>query len=120
MSRVSQPAPTEAAAVAADRADPLSAMRERFHIPKAADGTEAVYLAGHSLGVQPRATRDAVLAQLDTWATLGVEGHFRGSAWIEADGRIREQAARIVGARPHEVVTMNTLTVDLHLLLASF
>jgi kynureninase len=120
MSRVSMPAPTEGATLAADRADPLSAMRERFHIPRAADGSEAIYLAGHSLGVQPRATRDAVLAQLDTWATLGVEGHFRGSSWIEADGRMREQAARIVGARPREVVTMNTLTVDLHLLLASF
>ncbi|MET0773135.1 MAG: kynureninase, partial [Candidatus Limnocylindrales bacterium] len=114
-------APTEEAAQAADREDPLSAMRERFHIPRAGDGGEAVYLAGHSLGVQPRTTRDAVLAQLDAWASLGVEGHFRGgSAWIEADGRMREQTARIIGARSTEVVTMNTLTVDLHLLLASF
>jgi kynureninase len=120
MTLVSVLAPTEEAALAADRDDPLSAMRERFHIPRAADGNEAVYLAGHSLGVQPRRTRDAVLAQLDAWATLGVEGHFRGATWIEADGRMREQTARIVGARPIEVVTMNTLTVDLHLLLASF
>jgi len=120
MTFVSLPAPTEEAALAADRDDPLSALRERFHVPRAHDGSEAVYLAGHSLGVQPRMTREAVLAQLDAWATLGVEGHFRGSAWIEADGRMREQAARIVGARPTEVVTMNTLTVNLHLMLASF
>ena len=112
---------TEAAALAADAADPMRLLRERFLIPRHADGSEAVYLAGHSLGVQPRATRDAVLAQLDTWAAVGVEGHFRaGSPWIEADGIMREQTARIVGARPPEVATMNTLTVNLHLLLASF
>jgi kynureninase len=120
MTFVSLPAPTQEAALAADRDDPLSALRERFRVPRAHDGSEAVYLAGHSLGVQPRMARDAVLAQLDAWATLGVEGHFRGSTWIEADGRMREQTARIVGARPTEVVTMNTLTVNLHLLLESF
>lgn len=112
---------TEAAARAADAVDPMARLRERFHIPKAADGSEAVYLSGHSLGVQPRATCDAVLAQLDTWAAAGVEGHFRpGAEWVQADGVMREQAARLVGARPSEVVTMNTLTVNLHLLLASF
>ncbi len=112
---------TEAGARAADAADPMTRLRERFHIPDAPDGSEAVYLAGHSLGVQPRGARDAVLAQIDSWAVAGVEGHFRpGSAWVQADGVMREQAARIVGARPSEVVTMNTLTVNLHLLLASF
>jgi len=112
---------TEAAARAADAIDPIARLRERFHIPRAADGSEAVYLTGHSLGVQPRASRDAVLAQLDTWAAAGVEGHFRpGAEWVQADGVMREQAARLVGARPSEVVTMNTLTVNLHLLLASF
>lgn len=113
--------PTEAAARAADLADPMTALRERFLLPTSPDGSQLVYLAGHSLGVQPRATRDAVLAQLETWAVAGVEGHFRpGSQWVEADGAMREQTARIVGARPSEVVTMNTLTVNLHLLLASF
>lgn len=114
-------APTEEAAIAADLDDPLSRMRERFHIPRAPDGRDAAYLAGHSLGVQPRATREAVLSQLDMWATHGVEGHFRsGAPWTRADGIAREHTARIVGARPTEVVTMNTLTVNLHLLLGSF
>lgn len=112
---------TEAAARAADAADPMTRLQERFLVPRGPDGRELAYLAGHSLGVQPRATRDLVLAQLDTWATEGVEGHFHaGGAWIEADGVMREQTARIVGARPTEVATMNTLTVNLHLLLASF
>jgi kynureninase len=99
----------------------MTRLRERFLIPRGPDGGEAVYLAGHSLGVQPRATREVLLAQLDAWATAGVEGHFQaGSAWIEADGVMREQTARLVGARPAEIATMNTLTVNLHLLLASF
>jgi kynureninase len=113
--------PTAAAARAADAADPMSQLRDRFHLPRRADGTDQVYLAGHSLGVQPRAARAAVLAELDAWAAHGVEGHFRpGSDWVRADGVMREQTARLVGARPSEVVTMNTLTVNLHLLLASF
>ncbi|MFN8518538.1 MAG: kynureninase [Chloroflexota bacterium] len=121
MSDVTLPVATEAAARAADAADPLTRLRGLFLVPRASDGSEAVYLAGHSLGVQPRAARDAVLAELDTWASHGVEGHFRpGAAWVEADGIMRERTARLVGARPHEVVTMNTLTVNLHLLLASF
>jgi kynureninase len=81
---------TEAAARAADAADPMTRLRARFHVPVAPDGGEAAYLVGHSLGVQPRATREAVLAQLDAWAVAGVEAHFRdGSAWIEAVGVMR-------------------------------
>lgn len=121
MTGTTLPEPTADAARAADAADPMTRLRDRFHIPVGPDGSEVVYLAGHSLGVQPRAARDAVLAELDAWARQGVEGHFRpGSDWVDADGVMREQTARLVGARPTEVVTMNTLTVNLHLLLASF
>jgi kynureninase len=106
---------------ALDAADPLSAYRDRFLIPTADDGTPKVYLAGQSLGAQPVTARAAVEAELDAWARLGVDGWFaRERAWIDADDALRESTARLVGARPAEVATLNTLTVNLHLLLATF
>jgi kynureninase len=87
----------------------------------AADGSPKVYLAGQSLGAQPAAARAAVEAELDAWARLGVDGWFdRSHAWIDADDAIRESTARLVGAQPGEVATLNTLTVNLHLLFATF
>lgn len=111
----------ETAARALDAADPLAAFRARFHLPLRPDGEPKVYLAGQSLGAQPVAARAAVEAELDAWARLGVDGWFDDDApWVEADAAIRGLTARLVGARPPEVATLNTLTVNLHLLLASF
>ncbi|HEY3335934.1 MAG TPA: kynureninase [Candidatus Limnocylindrales bacterium] len=110
-----------AVAVALDRADPLAHLRARFVLPVGDDGRTLTYLAGQSLGAQPAAARTAVEAELDRWATFGVEGHFRQPGpWVEFDEPFREPTARLVGARPGEVSTLNTLTVNLHLLMVSF
>jgi len=116
---------TEADALARDAADPLSRFRERFLFPDgptASGGVHpAIYLAGQSLGLQATTVRGLVEAQLDRWAQLGVEGHFAADGpWFTYDETVREPMARIVGAVPSEVAILNTLTVNLHLLLASF
>lgn len=116
--------PREELARRLDAEDPLAASRDRFLIPPSpapgADGP-AVYLAGNSLGLQPRAVRDALLAELDDWARLGVEGHLHGRhPWLPYHEALREPLATLVGAQPHEVVAMNSLTVNLHLLMLSF
>lgn len=111
----------EAFALELDAADPLAPQRDRFHIPVGPDGSPRVYLAGQSLGAQPRSVRDAVEAELDAWASLGVQGHFHEDAtWVSFDEPLRDPTARLVGALPDEVSTLNTLTVNLHLLMASF
>jgi kynureninase len=104
---------------ALDAADPLSRLRDRFLLPVGADGRPKAYLAGQSLGAQPRGARAAVDRQLDAWASLGVDGHFDPAAWFELDHRLRAASARLVGAEPHEVATVDALTVGLHLLLAT-
>jgi kynureninase len=119
------PTPAEAAALHADETDPLRASRGRFHIPRIRGGPhageEAVYLCGNSLGLMPKATREAVVQELDDWASLGVEGHFHAKhPWYPAHEECRGAAARLVGALPREVVLMNSLTVNLHLMMASF
>lgn len=104
-----------------DASDPLRAFRDRFFIPPGHDGSPQIYLCGNSLGLQPKATRDAVLAELDDWARLGVEGHFHGRhPWYPYHEFVRETGARLVGALPHEVVFMNSLTVNLHLMMVTF
>ena len=114
-------AAARARALALDAADPLAGQRARFRLPTTPDGTPAVYLAGQSLGAQPIDAQAAVEAELEAWARFGVEGWFRSDdGWLEADGSIRDATARLVGARLAEVATLNTLTVNLHLLLASF
>jgi kynureninase len=111
----------EASARALDAADPLAGWRERFHLPTGAGGRPKAYLAGMSLGAQPVGVREAVERELDRWARLGVDGWFApGGGWLEADGAVSEMAAGIVGARPAEVATANTLTINLHLLLTAF
>ena len=114
----------EADAVARDAADPLSSLRDRFLIPDGpagADGPNAIYLAGQSLGLQPRTVRGIVEDELDRWARLGVDAWFQGDRpWFTYDDSLREPMARIVGAEPSEVAILNTLTIDLHLLLTSF
>src|SRR5258708_3363215 len=102
---------------AQDAADPPGALREEFLFPE----RSPLYFAGHSLGLQPRRAREYVLQELDDWARLGVEGHFAArNPWVSYHELLTASTARLVGALPHEVVVMNTLTVNLHLLLVSF
>ena len=113
--------PTESFARDLDCRDPLAAYRDRFHIPTRPNGEQAIYFCGNSLGLQPKAARDAVLVELDDWAALAVDAHFEGrNPWYPYHEFLREPAARLVGARPREVVIMNGLTVNLHLLMVSF
>jgi len=103
-------------------ADP-ALRRDDFLIPPAVGGDFPLtaYFAGNSLGLQPRATRGELMADLDAWEELGVHGHTDADRpWVSYHEALRDPAARVVGALPHEVVIMNTLTVNLHLLLASF
>ena len=108
-------------ALTLDATDPLAPLRAEFLFPRAPDGSDALYFAGNSLGLQPRRAREYVLAELDDWARLGVEGHVHGRhPWLPYHELVTEPMARLVGALPSEVVVMNTLTVNLHLLLVSF
>jgi len=110
-----------ARARALDAADPLARYRDQFHIPSGPDGGPCIYLCGNSLGLQPRATAARVQAELAAWARLGVEGHFaEGVGWFDYHERFRDSTAALVGALPGEVVVMNALTVNLHLLMVSF
>jgi kynureninase len=105
---------------ALDAADPLINLRNEFLIPSHGDGEQA-YFVGNSLGLQPRGARAHVEEVLDKWATEAVEGHFTGRAqWLPYHELVREPLARVVGALPSEVVAMNTLTVNLHLMMVSF
>lgn len=107
-------------AQAQDHSDALRAYRDAFHLPKI-NGKTALYFCGNSLGLQPKSTRAAVLYELDQWSELGVEGHFHGKLpWMHYHKFLQEQAAHIVGAQRDEVVVMNTLTTNLHLLMVSF
>jgi kynureninase len=109
------------AAIRRDEADARSSFRDRFHLPTGLDGRPKAYLAGQSLGAQPRAARAAVEERLDAWARLGVDGWFDTERpWIDVERELGAATGRLVGALPHEVTTANTLSVDLHLLLASF
>ncbi|HEV8696864.1 MAG TPA: kynureninase [Candidatus Limnocylindrales bacterium] len=110
----------EASARALDAGDPLGGLRDRFLLPAGVNGRPKAYLAGMSLGAQPIGAREAVERALDAWARLGVDAWFGDAGWLEADGAVREVTAGIVGARPSEVATLNTLTINLHLLMAAF
>src|SRR5690606_18099958 len=110
----------ESHARALDERDPLPTLRDEFHVPRFGDGEQA-YFVGNSLGLQPRNVRGHVLEVLDTWAEVAVEGHFRGhAAWMPYHELVRDGLARVVGARPGEVVAMNSLTTNLHLMMVSF
>jgi kynureninase len=104
-----------------DRADPLAQLRDEFRLPTRADGSQQVYLCGHSLGLQPKAVASIVEDELDSWAHRAVDGHFESPRpWLTYHERFAPPLARLVGAQPLEVVAMNTLTVNLHLMLATF
>jgi len=111
----------EACALRLDADDPLARFRDEFNIPTTPDGGDEVYLVGNSLGASPKRARDHVVTELDRWRDIGIRGHFEGeTAWAPMHELLTEPLARIVGALPHEVVAMNSLTVNLHLLLVSF
>lgn len=111
----------EAFALALDAKDPLRACRERFCIPVDKSGKPFIYFCGNSLGLMPTAARELVARELDDWARLGVDAHFEGrSPWYSYHEQFREMGARLVGALPGEVVMMNSLTVNLHLMMATF
>ena len=108
-------------ALALDATDPLAAWRERFVLPRDEHGAELVYFCGHSLGAQPLLACDYVEEVMRDWRSLGVEGHFEARRpWIRYHERLAAPLARLVGAKPAEVTVMNTLTVNLHLMLVSF
>lgn len=104
-----------------DSRDPLAKYRDKFHIPKGNDNKEVIYLCGHSLGLQPKTTQEYVAQELRDWANLGVEGHFHAKhPWLPYHEFLTPPTARLVGAKPEEVVVMNSLTVNLHLMMVSF
>ncbi len=108
-------------AVQQDLLDELSEYREQFHIPKDENGKNWLYFTGNSLGLQPKSTKNYINQELDDWANLGVEGHLEAkNPWISYHEFLTDSMAKIVGAKPIEVVVMNTLTTNLHLLMVSF
>jgi kynureninase len=103
-----------------DAEDELKKYRDLFYFPQM-NGRDVIYLTGNSLGLQPKATQDYVLDELEDWANFGVEGHFHArKPWLSYHEQFAEPLARITGAKPEEIVVMNQLTVNLHLLLVSF
>lgn len=107
-------------AIQLDKEDQLSSFRDEFHIP-IINEKESIYLCGNSLGLQPKAAKKYVEIELEDWAKLGVEGHLHGrNPWLPYHETLTKPMAQLVGAKKHEVVVMNSLTVNLHLLLVSF
>jgi kynureninase len=112
---------TEKFALAMDARDPLANYRERFCLPKTKNGEDCIYLCGHSLGLQPKTVSQYIEQELKDWRELGVEGHFRArNPWMPYHRLLTQQTASLVGARPEEVVVMNSLTGNLHLMMVSF
>src|SRR5437660_3621758 len=104
-----------------DSEDPLRHFRQKFHLPLGKDDRPLIYFAGNSLGLMPKAARAIVEEELDNWAKLGVDAHHAtGTPWYTYHEALREPAARLVGAQPTEVICMNSLTVNLHLMMATF
>ncbi len=108
-------------AAQADAQDTLRRFRNRFSIPKTENGAEIVYLSGNSLGLMPHSARKFIDCELDDWANLAVEGHWAArTPWWPYHETLTGSTARLVGAKPSEVVVMNTLTTNLHLMMVSF
>lgn len=108
-------------AIQLDQNDELSSFRNQFHIPKDKNGNELIYMTGNSLGLQPKSTKDYINQELEDWANLGVEGHTDAkNPWLRYHEYLTESMANIVGAKPIEVIVMNTLTTNLHLMMVSF
>lgn len=112
---------SEEFALQMDAKDDLAKYRDRFYIPQTKDNRDQLYFTGNSLGLQPKSVADHIEVELRDWRNLGVEGHFHGeNPWFYYHKFFNEKAAKLVGANPSEVVIMNNLTVNLHLLLVSF
>lgn len=104
-----------------DAEDPLRRFREKFHLPLGKDGKPVIYFAGNSLGLMPKAARAIVEEELDNWEKLGVDAHHSaGTPWYSYHEALREPTARLVGAQTNEVICMNSLTVNIHLMMATF
>jgi len=103
-----------------DKEDPFKEFRNLFYIPQH-HGSDTIYFTGNSLGLMPKSTSEYINIELDSWKTYGVEGHFKGkNPWMYYHSLFAEQLSNLVGALPTEVIAMNTLTTNLHLLLVSF
>ncbi len=103
-----------------DQKDPFSSFRGKFHFPLY-NGEKVLYFTGNSLGLQPKGTQEAIEEELEAWRKLAVDGHFKQHhPWFSYHEELTESTARIVGGKPEEVVVMNSLTVNLHLLMVSF
>ncbi|MGI8468338.1 MAG: kynureninase [Pyrinomonadaceae bacterium] len=112
---------SESFAAKMDREDSLKNFREKFYIPEQSNGEDVIYLTGNSLGLQPKTAREYIEQELTDWKTFGVEGHTKAkNPWLPYHEFLTNSMAKIVGARPVEVVVMNSLTVNLHLLMVSF
>jgi kynureninase len=104
-----------------DTEDPLRLFRDKFHLPLGKDGKPLIYFAGNSLGLMPKSARGILDEELDNWAKLGVDAHHAtGMPWYTYHEALREPTARLVGANALEVICMNSLTVNLHLMMATF
>src|SRR5436190_17241059 len=104
-----------------DAEDPLRQFREKFHLPLGKNGRPGIYFAGNSLGLMPKGARAIVEEEMDNWTKLGVDAHHAtGTPWYSYHKTLREPIARLVGAKPLEVICMNSLTVNLHLMMATF
>jgi kynureninase len=104
-----------------DAQDPLRGFRKHFHLPLDKDGKPLIYFAGNSLGLMPKSARQIVEEELDNWAKLAVDAHHAaGTPWYSYHEALREPISRLVGAKPTEVICMNSLTVNLHLMMATF
>ncbi|TDI80604.1 MAG: kynureninase [Bacteroidetes bacterium] len=104
-----------------DAQDELSHFRNKFLLPKDGEGNDLIYLSGNSLGLQPTITSEYILKELDDWAKLGVEGHTKAEhPWLPYHEFLSRNMANLIGAKPGEVVMMNTLTTNLHLMMVSF
>src|SRR5689334_9723823 len=103
-----------------DQNDPLKNFRNKFFIPQH-EGKDCIYFTGNSLGLQAKSLKEAVNQELNDWAELGVEGHFKAKyPWVSYHEIFPPLLAKIIGAEPEEIVVMNQLTVNLHVLLISF
>src|SRR5438046_6476288 len=104
-----------------DAEDPLRGFRDKFHLPLGKDGSSLIYFSGNSLGLMPKSARQVVDQELEDWAKLGVDAHLEAKTpWYTYHEPLREPTARMVGAKPVEVICMNSLTVNLHLMMATF
>ena len=104
-----------------DAQDSLHVSREKFHLPANRSGEPLIYFAGNSLGLMPKDAKQIVEQELEDWAKLGVDAHLKAKTpWYSYHETLREPAARLVGAQPIEVICMNSLTVNLHLMMATF